>query len=268
MGRFVGTVENHAGQGSGFLNEILQKGPLPGNILRKSSGSGGTGGGKAENGRGALGTAAHTAFLTAPQKQGFFDKLKSIFSGGNSASDQSAPQEKEEDTALPTAEQLLGDVSDPLMLYGMETSLQMHIAELSEPLRELYVTAYTLPLTSAYINEGMVEKLSAIFSDFLPGAERKDWFACELATAGITRSYTVVPCTADYPMEQKLRDYLSCCYKIFDVPKERYEPVIERVVRIDLTETARSIIDETVREVDAGYEAAMAGLDAPNAVGG
>ena len=45
---------------------------------------------------------------TAPQKQGFFDKLKSIFSGGNSASDQSAPQEKEEDTALPTAEQLLG----------------------------------------------------------------------------------------------------------------------------------------------------------------
>lgn len=42
---------------------------------------------------------------TAPQKQGFFDKLKSIFSGGNSASDQSAPQE---DTALPTAEQLLG----------------------------------------------------------------------------------------------------------------------------------------------------------------
>lgn len=45
---------------------------------------------------------------TAPQKQGFFDKVKSIFSGGNSASDQSAPQEKEEDTALPTAEQLLG----------------------------------------------------------------------------------------------------------------------------------------------------------------
>lgn len=167
-----------------------------------------------------------------------------------------------------TAEQLLGDVSDPLMLYGMETSLQMHIAELSEPLRELYVTAYTLPLTSAYINEGMVEKLSAIFSDFLPGAERKDWFACELATAGIMRSYTTVPCTADYPMAEKLRNYLSCCYKIFDVPKERYEPVIERVARIDLTETARSIIDETVREVDAGYEAAMAGLDAPNAVGG
>ena len=45
---------------------------------------------------------------TAQKEPGFFDKLKSIFSGGNSASDQSAPQEKEEDTSLPTAEQLLG----------------------------------------------------------------------------------------------------------------------------------------------------------------
>lgn len=46
---------------------------------------------------------------TAPQKQGFFDKLKSLFSGGDSSADQSAPQQPEEDlTALPTAEQLLG----------------------------------------------------------------------------------------------------------------------------------------------------------------
>lgn len=45
---------------------------------------------------------------TVQKEPGFFDKLKSIFSGGNSASDQSAPQEKEEDTSLPTAEQLLG----------------------------------------------------------------------------------------------------------------------------------------------------------------
>lgn len=45
---------------------------------------------------------------TVQKEPGFFDKLKSIFSGGNSASNQSAPQEKEEDTSLPTAEQLLG----------------------------------------------------------------------------------------------------------------------------------------------------------------
>ena len=56
------------------------------------------------------------------------------------------------------AERLTGDATDPLMLYGLETALQMHIVELSEPLRELYVSAYTLPSTAAYINEGHGEE--------------------------------------------------------------------------------------------------------------
>ena len=35
---------------------------------------------------------------------------------------------------------------DPVLLYAVETAIQLHIAELTEPLRELYVTAYTLSL--------------------------------------------------------------------------------------------------------------------------
>ena len=48
------------------------------------------------------------------------------------------------------------------------------------------------------------------------------------------------------------------------MPRECYEPVVEQIVRIDLTKTAQDIIDETVRQVDAGYEAAMAGIDGPD----
>ena len=38
---------------------------------------------------------------------------------------------------------------DPVFLYAVETALQLHIAELTEPLRKRYVMAYTLPTTSA-----------------------------------------------------------------------------------------------------------------------
>ena len=162
------------------------------------------------------------------------------------------------------AERLAGTVTDPLMLYGLETALQMHIVELSEPLRELYVTAYTLPSTSAFINEGMEKKLAAIFGEYLPQATEQDWFELELASSGIMRSFMLRPCTQERPMAAKLRNYLSCCYKLFDVPRERYEPVVEQIVRIDLTKTAQDIIDETVRQVDAGYEAAMVGIDGPD----
>ena len=41
--------------------------------------------------------------------------------------------------------------TDPVVLYAVETAIQLHIAELSEPLRDLYVTGYSLPTTSAYI---------------------------------------------------------------------------------------------------------------------
>ena len=49
------------------------------------------------------------------------------------------------------AEKLIGSSADPLLVYAVETALQMYITELSEPLRELYVMAYSLPTTSEYI---------------------------------------------------------------------------------------------------------------------
>ena len=49
------------------------------------------------------------------------------------------------------AEEFLSEKKDPLILYGIETALQLHITELSEPLRELYVMAYSLPTTCEYI---------------------------------------------------------------------------------------------------------------------
>ena len=52
---------------------------------------------------------------------------------------------------------------DPVLLYAVETAIQLHIAELTEPLRELYVTAYTLPSTSAYLYRSTAKRLEGIF---------------------------------------------------------------------------------------------------------
>ena len=153
------------------------------------------------------------------------------------------------------------------MFSGQFCIAERLTGDATEPLRELYVTAYTLPSTAAYINEGMEKKLAAIFGGYLPKATENDWAALELATSGIMRSFMSAPCTEDYPMAAKLRNYLSCCYKLFEVPRAHYEPFIDQIVRIDLTKTAQDIIDETVRQVDEGYEAAMAGREAPEVVG-
>ena len=48
------------------------------------------------------------------------------------------------------AEKLLGETPDPLLVYGVEVSIQMYIAELSEPLRELYVVGYSLHIVFGF----------------------------------------------------------------------------------------------------------------------
>ena len=63
---------------------------------------------------------------------------------------------------------------DPVLLYAVETALQLHIAELTEPLRELYVMAYSLPSIAAYLYKSTTKRLQTIFGPYLPEAQPKD----------------------------------------------------------------------------------------------
>lgn len=118
------------------------------------------------------------------------------------------------------AEKMLPADQSPLLLYAMETGLQLHVAECSEPLRDLYVTAYSLPSTSDFINRSMTPRLRQIFSRWMKRADDSELFELELASAGVTRSYMSVPCDMYFTMERKIRRYLSCCFRIYCVPEK------------------------------------------------
>ena len=110
---------------------------------------------------------------------------------------------------------------DPVLLYAVETAIQLHIAELTEPLRELYVTAYTLPSTSAYLYRSTAKRLEGIFGDYLPDAEAKDFYEMEIASTGMMRSFMAVPCDVYFTVERKIARFLECALKLYNVPPER-----------------------------------------------
>lgn len=149
------------------------------------------------------------------------------------------------------------EIDDPLRLYCTETALQMHIAELSDSIREVYVMAYSLPTTTDYINRMMTERLGAIFGRFNPDAEEKDFYELEIASAGITRGFMAKPCGLYFTMEQKLRRYLDCCLKLYNVPKELADAEIESVCRMELHDVAAKLIDNLVQRASIGLEAAL-----------
>ena len=70
--------------------------------------------------------------------------------------------------------------------------MQIYITELSEPLREIYVMAYTLPSTTEYILKSTAVQIKAIFSPFMPDAEDKDFYEMDIACLLYTSKKAVV----------------------------------------------------------------------------
>ena len=152
----------------------------------------------------------------------------------------------------------LGPNAGPLLLYAAHTGLQFHITELSAPLRELYVMAYTLKSTAEFIYQDMTPRLIRTFESYLPDAQPKNFYELGIASAGIARGYMDRPCDLYFTLEQKLRLYYACCFKLYEVPPEHYLPVIEQALALDLHGLAEKFVQDAITQSDAGFQAAMA----------
>ena len=155
------------------------------------------------------------------------------------------------------AEQHSGE-ADPVFLYAVETALQLHITELTQPLRELYVAAYSLPSTSSFIYQSTARRLQTIFGAYLPEAEAKDFYEMEIASAGIMRGFMALPCDVYFTIEAKIARFLDCALKLYDVPAERRRAVTAAVLALELRPMAAEIIRKTVEQAERGFDALTA----------
>ena len=87
------------------------------------------------------------------------------------------------DNQFGAASEFLKEKIDPVMLYALETSIQLTIAELNENIREIYVEAYTFPESAEYIYQRTSSKLFGLFSEYLPGKTESDFYEFEIAVA-------------------------------------------------------------------------------------
>lgn len=146
---------------------------------------------------------------------------------------------------------------EPLMVYCLETALQINITELSESLREIYVMAYTLPSTSEYIYRSTAIQIKNIFAAYMPDAEDKDFYEMDIASESITRGFMAKPCDMYFTLDRKLRRYLDCCLKLYNVPTEKRNSLIEAVLAVDLNSVAAKLIEEIVAKAETGLEEAI-----------
>ena len=145
---------------------------------------------------------------------------------------------------------IIGSNAEPVMIYAAETSLQLYLSELSEPLRELYVT-------SEFIYQNTAKELEQFFAPYNPGSSSRDFYELEIASAGIMRGFMAKPCDVYFTMNDKLRRFLGCCFTLYHVPQSLQEQVIESVLEMDLHTTAVNLVNSVVAQAEAGFEAIM-----------
>lgn len=133
--------------------------------------------------------------------------------------------------------------NDKLLYYAFETVLQMYIAESNESLREMYAVSYSLPRTSHRIYRNIASRLEGVFKNYLPNYETKDFYELEIATAGIVRGFIINPCDMYFTMDRKINRFLKTTLKIYEVPKEKIDEVIEFIKGFDFKTLAQNVIN-------------------------
>lgn len=148
--------------------------------------------------------------------------------------------------------QKISGSDDPMLICAVEGGLELHTAELSEPLRELYVAAYSLPTTSIYIYRVMSERLYKVFSQFQPDAKAKDFYEMEIASASMIRGYMAVPCDMYFTIEAKITRFLDCALKLYNVNEPERKEIIAATLAMNLRETSEEIVRATIKKVEDG----------------
>lgn len=148
--------------------------------------------------------------------------------------------------------QKISGSDDPMLICAVEAGLELHTAELSEQLRELYVTAYSLPSTSSYIYRVMSERLYKVFSPYQPEAKAKDFYEMEIASASMIRGYMAVPCDMYFTIEAKITRFLDCSLKLYEIEEKERKKIIEATLSMDLRAIAEDIVRSTVKKVEEG----------------
>lgn len=141
---------------------------------------------------------------------------------------------------------------DPMVVCAVEGALELYTAEMSEQLRELYVTAYSLPTTSMYIYRAMSERLYQVFRQFQPEAHPKDFYEMEIASGSMIRGYMAVPCDMYFTIEAKITRFLDCALKLYSVAEPERKRIIRQTLSMDLRQTAEEIVRATMKKVEDG----------------
>ena len=149
---------------------------------------------------------------------------------------------------------LKGVTDDPLLFYAAETTMQIYMAESDESIRNLYLSAYSMPRSIDIIHRTVTDILEQIFKAHLPHLVTRDFYELEIASGGIMRSFMARPCDMYFTMERKVKRFLETTFRIYQVPDEKIQEAIGFVQQFDFPDIAKNTINRMLQYLKDSIE--------------
>lgn len=146
------------------------------------------------------------------------------------------------DSQFKTAKSFGNQNLKPVLIYAMETAIQLTITELNENIREVYIAAYRNPMSAEYIYQSTSSEIEKIFSQYNPLYTSSDFYEFDVGSSGIMLAYMSKKCNQYFTLEKKLTKFLTMTLRLYNVPNEEIKQAIAFVLDSNIKEIANKIL--------------------------
>ena len=137
-----------------------------------------------------------------------------------------------------------------LMAYLFELTTMIGSCYNNVAARDLYVSAYTHPMTLRMIRENDTEKTKQIFERYCPDWKEKDFVLAENVVSGIEYALFFTEYEEENTLDEIIEATLDAIMKIYNVPSDVRKESIAKVLALDYRKIGERILGEFRNYVD------------------
>ncbi len=145
-------------------------------------------------------------------------------------------------------------VGDGVVVYAVETAIQLAITESRESLREIYAEAYTQPEICEYICQKTAKENAKFFSQYNRDWGESDFYEAEIGSSGMMRSFMLRRCDMYFTLKKKTERFLRMALDVYHVPRDVADAAIETVMNMDIEATAAAVMRQLFSMLEMKFD--------------
>ena len=142
------------------------------------------------------------------------------------------------------------DGKSSLLAYLLELATMTSVCDENLVAKDFYISAYTHSLPLKIIRENDTQKTKNVFSEYCRNWSETDFVIAENVVSGIEYSMLVTEDTEEVSLEKRIETGLDVIMKIYNVPSDVRNSLLQSVLSMDYREIGRNILNEFCIYVD------------------